>query len=291
MNVVAVVLNWRRPRDTIACLASLRTHAPDTSVIVVDNASGDDSVSQISAAFPSIRVIANERNDGYAGGNNVGLRAALDTDADAVLILNNDVVVRPGFLEPLVARLGGPHRIVAPVSLRADDPSKIDFLRARVDLRNCALIAEHRDETMPVLDPVYETDYCTGSAMLIDAALLRQIGLFDEQFFLVWEDVDLCLRARRVGVRCHVVTASQVLHGRSVSFGGDGSPLFQYFFARNSFLITEKHLRWPQRARTLRMIERRYRTLAASTSTDTGVAIAAGLRDGLARSFGPSTSF
>lgn len=290
MKVTAVVLNWRRPEDTIACVCALQASDPAPEVIVVDNASADGSVEAIRAAFPGLPLIENERNDGYAGGNNAGIARALAGAPDAVLIVNNDVLVGPGDIATMTAELGGSYGIVAPLSLLAERPGVIDFYTARVDLRNMALIARGRDEPEPeppLAQPV-ETDYATGSAMLIDAGLLRRLDGFDDRFFLVWEDVDLCIRARRLGARCLVVPAARVLHGRSISFGGDGSPLYKYFFARNSFLILAKHGRWPWRARTRRLIERRYEGWADDPGDPVAArAIGRGLADGRAGRFGP----
>lgn len=286
MKIVAVVLNWRRADDTIACVRALDAG----EVIVVDNASGDDSIERISAACPGAQVLAHHTNAGYAGGNNVGIAAALERGPDAVAILNNDVVVQPGALSIMAEHLRGSTGIVAPLSLLADTPGVIDFYTARVDLRNMALLARGRDEPEPdppLTEPV-PTDYATGSAMLIEARLLRKLGGFDERFFLVWEDVDLSLRARAAGARILVVPRARVRHGRSRSFGIDGSPLYKYFFVRNSFLVVDEHVRWPWRKRTQALIDRRYQGWANTPGDpQAAAAIALGLEHGRARRFGP----
>ena len=286
VKVTAVVLNWKRPDDTIACVDSLRASDPAPEVIVVDNASGDDSLERLRAA--GIDPIAHERNDGYAGGNNVGIRRALEGDPDAVLVLNNDVVVAPEAVGELARALGHGTGITAPLSLLPD--GRIDFYTARVDLRNMALVARGRDEpepTPPLTEPV-ETDYATGSAMMVDAGLLRRLGGFDDRFFLVWEDVDLCLRALKMAARCLVVPAARVMHARSASFGGDGSALYKYFFVRNSYLVLGEHGRWPWRTRTRKLIDRRYDGWATDPRDPVAArAIARGLADGRAGRFGP----
>lgn len=290
MRISAVVLNWRRPQDTIAAVRSLRETAPEADVIVVDNASGDGSVDMISAGAPFARIIQNPSNLGYAGGNNTGIAAAVDGGADAVFVLNNDAIVRPGCVQTLAGALEENPRlgIAAPVSLKQDDPEVVDFYRARVDLRNMALLAYGRDERgVPTEDAL--TDYATGSAMLIRSTVLRRIGMFDERFFLVWEDVDFCLRAARAAhARAGVVARAQVLHGRSVSFGGEGTPRYQYFFVRNSFLVVAKHVRRPWKGRTRALLERRYRGWLGTAEPAVREAIALGLEHGLAGRFGPT---
>jgi len=290
VKVVAVVLNWRRPTDTVACVRSLRETAPDAGVVVVDNASGDDSLAVFAEQLPGTTVVVNDRNAGYAGGNNAGIEAALSDGADAVLVLNNDVVVTPGCVEALTAYLTAHPRVpmAAPLSLLGET-DVVDFYRARVDVRSMALDATGRDEPWDGPPEPAPTDYATGSAMLVRAEVLRETGLFDERFFLVWEDVDLCLRVRAAtDERPVVVPAARVRHGRSASFGGDGSPLFGYFFARNSFLVLAKHGKPWWRWRTRRLLVRRYRVAATRAAEPMRTALTLGLRDGLRRRWGPA---
>jgi len=296
VKVVAVILNWRRAEETIACARSVRETSPETEIIVVDNASGDGSAGRIRAALPGVEVLETEHNLGYTGGNNVGMQAALDQGADALFVLNSDVLIQPGCIQALSHVAEDLHKEyhclpLAPISLRTMDPSIVDFYRARVDLRNMALIAEGRGEPSRALVDA-ETDYVTGSALFAHRQLFEHIDLFDERFFLVWEDVDLCLRARRAGCAGHkaeVVAEAVVHHGGGTSFGPDrnSSPLYQYFFVRNSFLIVRKHVGWPFRARTLRMIEQRYRGWVDKAEPAVARAIALGIEHGLAQRYGP----
>jgi len=103
-KVAVVVLNWNGRDDTLGCLASLgRSRWSDLEVIVSDNGSVDGSLEAISAAHPTVRIVANERNLGFAAGNNTGIERALDSEADAVFVLNNDTEVPPETIETLVA--------------------------------------------------------------------------------------------------------------------------------------------------------------------------------------------
>ena len=107
-KVALIILNWNNPEDTLACLRSVAALAhPALFTLVVDNGSSDDSTARISTSFPDIQILATGANLGYAGGNNVGIRQALAAGAESVCILNNDVVVEPDFLEPLLAALYG----------------------------------------------------------------------------------------------------------------------------------------------------------------------------------------
>lgn len=291
VKVAAVVLNWKRADETIAAVRALRETAPEVEAIVVDNASGDGSAASIREACPHATVIENAENLGYAGGNNVGIRAVLARDAEAVLVLNNDVTVQPDAVRLLARALDADPAlgIVAPVSLCRDDPGIVDFYRATIDLAHLAVHAHARDTRVADLRDT-DTDYATGSAMLVRRELFERAGLFDERYFLVWEDVDFCLRARASGARVVVVADSRVLHGRSVSFGGEGSPLYQYFLVRNSFLLLATHLRGVRAWRARRLVARRYRgwITQPQTSEAAARAIARGLADGLAGRGGPA---
>ncbi|MGH2829193.1 MAG: glycosyltransferase family 2 protein, partial [Actinomycetota bacterium] len=250
MKVVAAVLNYRRADDTIACVASVRKDAPDIAVVVVDNGSGDGSADRIQAGAPGAKLVRSATNLGYAGGNNLGIAEALHQSADAILILNNDLVLEPGCVASLREALQthASWGIVAPLSLLPGPEGVVDFFTGRVLLAQAALQAPGRDEprggrfTQPE-----ETEYVTGSAMLVRRAVFERVGLLDQRFFLVWEDVDFSLRARDAGFTLGATPNAVVRHARSASFGHEASPLQRYFFVRNPFLLLRKHLRPPRR--------------------------------------------
>src|SRR5829696_3281712 len=127
-NVIAVVLSWNGRDDTLACLRSLENEGAE--VIVVDNASSDGTAD----AIADVEVIRNERNLGYAGGMNVGIRAALERGADAVLLLNNDVEVEPGAVAALAEALDGAGAL-CPVVVFADEPGRVWYAGASFDPR------------------------------------------------------------------------------------------------------------------------------------------------------------
>lgn len=293
MRITALILNWRRPDETIRCLASVRAHAPGIDVLVVDNASGDGSAELIRTADPHAEVLEHDRNAGYAGGNDAGFRALLARaePPEAVLVLNNDVELLPGCVEALErAAIADPGRgLLAPVSCTRDDPEILDFHRARIDLPNLAVHALGRGERLDP-DADVESDYAPGSAFLIRTRALRDLGGFHEDFFLVWEDVDLALRAAKAGYgRALIVADARVLHEGSVSFGGAATPLYRYFYVRNSYLLVRRHLSGLRRWRTERLLDRRYRGWVATTEDPRlRDAIALGIRHAHEGRFGPT---
>jgi hypothetical protein len=230
VKVVAVVLSWNGREDTLACLRSLS--GEDLEVVVVDNASEDGTAEAVTGA----EVIRNERNLGYAGGMNVGIRRALERGADAVLLLNNDVEVEPGAVAALGEALDGAGA-VCPVIVFADDPDRVWYSGARYDPRR-GYNGRHRT------DPpggVVETERICGAAVLVPREALERVGDFDERLFAYVEDADWSLRARAQGLRLLVEPRARVRHKVSASTGGEGSDSALYYSTRNTLAVAERH--------------------------------------------------
>jgi GT2 family glycosyltransferase len=241
-RVTAVVLGWNGRDDTLACLRSLRGATyPELSVVVVDNASTDGGPDAVAAEFSEVRLIRLDENRGFAGGVNAGVAAALAADADHVLLLNNDAIVDPGFVEPLVDALEPGVGAACSQVLDADG-SRIWYAGADYDPRR-GHQGRHTGYGAPPIpagvDP-YDTDRACGAAMLVPRAALEDVGLLDEALFAYAEDVDWSVRARRAGLRIVVVPASTVRHRVSSSTGGASSPDSLYYALRNGLAVAER---------------------------------------------------
>jgi GT2 family glycosyltransferase len=221
-RVTIVVLNWKRAEETIACLESLQeADLGGASVLVVDNGSGDGSVERIRERFPDQRIVALPENRGYAGGNNEGIRVALEDGAEAVLLLNNDTRVAPDFLAPLLDTLTRDPEAgaVSGAIMRSDRPEMLDVAFGTVQF--------HRREAVRILgvnalpgegfDRRCQVDVAVGCCLLLTAEALGRVGLLDENYFAYHEDVDWCLRAREAGFRVYYEPYSRVFHSGSRS--------------------------------------------------------------------------
>ena len=243
--VTAVVLSWNGRDDTLACLASLAeaTYAPLTTVLV-DNASSDGTVEAVSRAHPEVRILPLDRNRGFAGGVNAGLREALAGDAGLVLLLNNDATVEQGFLEPLVeaARAPGVGAACAQI-LHAEPPHAVWYAGASYDPRrgHQGRHTAYGDPPLPATRPPYPTERACGGAMLIPRAALERVGMLDESLFAYAEDVDWSVRAHAAGLSLLVVPASVVYHRVSAASGGASSPDTVYYALRNGLVVAERH--------------------------------------------------
>lgn len=246
-STAIIILNWNGIEDTLACLESLEGLAyPNFRVIVVDNGSMDNSLPRLRAYKPpySYTLLENGANLGFAEGNNVGLRHALDSGAEFLMLLNNDTTIAPDCVDRLVEAAG--RRPDAGVfSARVffmDQPDKIWSSEIRWNPQTLRFVFVGQGESEDKLpSSPHETDTVIGAALFFRAEVARSIGLLDGRFFLVHEESDWCFRARRHGYQCLVVPSARVWHKVGASFGGEESPLFSYFGTRNIFLWLENN--------------------------------------------------
>jgi len=242
-HVAAIVVNWNGWRHTEAALASLERSTYDRwSLIVVDNASSDDSVERLQGLSPRLRLVQSGTNLGFAGGCNLGVRAALEDDADAVFLLNSDATVRPETLGTLVdAHRETPDAVLGAL-VRFTDGGALQFFGSRrgPEVGGPIWFTEAADSA-ELSQPLIESDFIFGAALFAGAGLFERVGLFDERFFLTYEETDWCYRARAIGSRCLVVRDAVVDHVGSASLGSATSPLQAYFLQRNRLLFWEKH--------------------------------------------------
>jgi len=213
-------------------------------VILVDNGSTDDSVSQICGAFPNVILLETGENLGYAGGNNVGIRYALERGAEFICILNNDIVVESGFLEPLLAVLQSDSSVGVATPLIADmvDPNHVWTLGAALNDQTATVLRLFTGESVEGISTraPFEVDIAPGSAMLVRRAVFERVGLLNEDFFLYYEEADWSLLVRKAGCVIMAVPQSLVRHKISAALGTT-SPVIDYYMQRNQFLFISRH--------------------------------------------------
>jgi GT2 family glycosyltransferase len=240
-RVTAVVLNYNGADDTVACVCSLKQVAyPALDILVVDNGSTDDSVMSIRERIPGLNLVETGKNVGFAGGNNFGIRQALASGSEFLLVINNDTLVEPDFLDPLVdVLLGDPGSAVATGTI-CYYPEK-----DTVQYGGGALIGWRASGFSKNVGNPYSTvahaqvspvTFASGCLMLVRASDIRELGMFDERFFLYCEDVELCLRFSRAGRRLLYVPQSRIFH-RMVH--RSERPLPYYFMFRNRLLLVD----------------------------------------------------
>ncbi len=241
----AVVLNWRDTAMTERCVRALEACGyPDLEILIVDNGSGDGSAAHLATTFPNLHHLALEENLGYAGGNAAGMLRALEEGADAVLVVNNDCLVTPGFLEPLVEELlehpttgaAGPvqrnwdgGRLVW-----ANAGSKFDISRAEISPDGPSGPEVPEGGTRAVVD------FHCGACLLFRADALREVGPYDPRLFLFSEEPDWSLRARARGWETVVLTSSVVDHLESKTTSRVPAAV-AYYLARNPSWLVRRY--------------------------------------------------
>jgi GT2 family glycosyltransferase len=247
-SVGVVILNWNRMDDTLECVDSIyRSSYTDLDVIVVDNGSDDGTVTALQDQFQGICIIKNEKNIGYAEGNNRGIKAAIKQNVNYILVLNNDTLVDPSAIEILVNTYQCyPNAgILSPLILWYPDQHKIWFAGSKWIPETATFIhigSGQNESDLQLTSPVH-TDYASGCALFFNTSVVDQIGYFDPRFFLTWEETNWCFRAKRLGYSPMLVPESRVLHKVSSSFeGGWRGPRYQYYYTRNRLLWIEKNL-------------------------------------------------
>ena len=240
VQVSVVIVNWNGLRLMEQCLGALTEQTfSEFEIIVVDNGSTDGSVDWLGEHHPSVRVIRNDENLGFAAANNQAIRAST---AEFVVTLNNDTRVEPGWLEALV-RAVQPDPSVgmgACKMLFADRPEMINSTGINLDRVGIAWDRSGGERDDAAETEPREVFGPSAGAALYRRAMLDEIGSFDERFFMYLEDVDLAWRARLAGWRCLYVPSSRVYHVHSAS-AREGSPFKNRLLGRNKVWTIAKN--------------------------------------------------
>jgi GT2 family glycosyltransferase len=223
--VAVIVLTWNGKDLTLDCLRSLdAVTTAGVRVYLVDNGSTDDTVAAVRRlAHDRVTTIENGANLGFAAGNNAGIRRALADGADFILLLNNDTLVDPAFVDELLAEMRATPDagIAAPKIYFADPPDRIWFAGGGVSLwRGVAWHIGIREVDRGQYDTARDIGYASGCALLARREVFERVGLLDEGYRAYFEDADLCMRARRAGFRARYCPRARVWHRVSASTGG-----------------------------------------------------------------------
>jgi GT2 family glycosyltransferase len=241
-RVAIVILCYNGVADTLACLRSL--HGLDYprdryELLVVDNASGDGTAEAVRRSAPGVTVIETGANLGYAAGNNVGLRYALDHGHDYALLLNNDTEVAPDFLRLLVeaVEVDPVAGAAGPTIYYAEQPDLIWSAGGTLDrARGLSRMRGNGERERGQFRDVSPVDFATGCALLLRRSALERIGLLDERFFMYYEETEWCARLARAGMRTLHVPRAHLWHKIPVLDRVD-RPYVAYYMTRNRLLF------------------------------------------------------
>ncbi|MFA5374701.1 MAG: glycosyltransferase family 2 protein [Dehalococcoidia bacterium] len=253
-KVSIIILNWNRLEDTIECLESLKKIMyPNYDVILIDNGSSGNDAEVLKSKFGNdLFLIANDKNYGFSGGTDIGIKYSLEnSQPDYILSLNNDTIVEPKFLNRLVeaAESDKSVGIAGPKVYYYDNPDRILSLGLRIvmGIGLSYSIGKGKIDSDRISQH-YDVDY-VDTCLLIKTEVISKIGLFDESYFCFWEDADYCIRARKAGYKTVCVHEAKIWHKKRVkkttidklSEGMNVSESVQYYNTRNSFIFMRKH--------------------------------------------------
>lgn len=253
-DCAVILVNYRQPALTEQTVASLRKADGFVrlAVYVIDNGSGDGSYERLRKSCADCIVLSTGSNLGFSGGNNVGVRAALESGVKWVLLLNNDTEVEPKFLEPLMSAVSDGRSLATARIVYASDPKRLWYGGGFIDRRRGGFYHETDDALATVPRPV---EFASGCCLLMPAEFLTKHGLLDESYFLYYEDAELCLRAAECGYVIRYVPQSVVRHHVSASTGGEESDLSVYYGTRNRLMLLSR-AGFPLRAKIFVVVSR-----------------------------------
>lgn len=246
-----VLVNYKGWQDTIVCINSIKKSKDAPHIIVVDNASGDESVVELKKAFPDLDLIESHINVGFSVGNNLGIAKALRMGARVVHILNNDTEVDPNLFFRAYRYVEGKNRIsggkiyyAKGYEYHAEQKGKGNIIWygggyfdwGSVIARHIGVDEEDRGQH----DKIKPVDFITGCYLAVPRQVFKKIGMLDEPFFLYLEDTDFCLHAKAAGIEV-MYNPNLIIHHRNSSSTVAGSPLVDYYITRNRFFIGKRY--------------------------------------------------
>ncbi len=241
--VITVILNTNRCVDTLEALASLEKSTYENhSVIVLDNASTDNSIASIKKEFPEVEIIQLTENLGYAGNNNVGIEAAIQKGADWVFVLNEDTVLANACLEFLVAIGEGDPSIgiVGPMVYHYDTPETIQSAGGSLGPYWQSNHIGQNEQDDGQFDRPRDVEWISGCAIMVRRSAIQKVGALDARFFYYWEETEWCLRISRDGWRIVFVPQAKLWH-KGVQQDYRPNPSVTYYSTRNRLLMLAKH--------------------------------------------------
>lgn len=238
-KIAVIILNYKVKEQAIKCVRSVKQSSyKNLEIVVVDNDSGDGIEEEIKK-IPNVIFIQTGLNAGYTGGNNIGIRRALEYGNDYVFILNPDATVKSDSIDKLCKFASENSAGVVGPKILFSNSNRIWYAGGVFDRLN--VIGSHKgvdSEDRGQYDETEETDFVSGAAMFVAEGVFKKIGLFDERFFLYYEDADFCFRAKAAGFSIMYCPSAVVYHKNAQSTGL-GSKFQDYYITRNRMLLAK----------------------------------------------------
>lgn len=244
-KISIIILNWNGKADSLECLNSIfEISYPNFNVILVDNGSTDGSQKEIKKRFPHIHLIENKENLGFTGGNNTGIKQALDSGAEFILLLNNDTVVEESLLNELLSPFYRDRDIglTGPMVTYYNEPKRVWCAGCNYNPVIGKGRMYHAANKDVFITPRY-VDWISFCVVLIKREVFERIGLLEDDYFSSYEDLDFCLKAAKAGFRCFFTPLTTVKHKIARDWKGLTNPLYIYYQTRNNLLCLKNNRR------------------------------------------------
>jgi hypothetical protein len=242
--VAIIIVNYNGLDDTVECLKSLRLSTfQKFRVIVVDNASRENPLPVLESDFPEACCFRCEINQGFTGGNNLGLAIACEMETKYIFYLNNDTVVTSDTLARLVGYMENHPEvgIAGPLTYYYDEPDVVCFSGGHINRNTGRISFIGKGARLPEApEKVIFCNFVEGAAIFIRTALAEHVGGFNDDYFLTSEESELCIRVADMGYKLAVLTTCSIRHKVSRSMGA-GSELINYFVYRNRLHFIRKN--------------------------------------------------
>ncbi len=248
-SVTVIVVAWNQVEITLDCLTNVgQLDYANQSTLLVDNGSDPPLAAAVDGHFPAVESLRLPRNLGFAGGYNAGIRRALAGGAPFLLLLNNDAFPAADVLSRLVAEMttAGDIGLVTAKIYYADDPQRIWTVGANLNVFLDLQDGGEGQMDAGQWDDPRDVEFAPFCAILVRREVFETVGLLDEGFFLYYEDMDYCRRARAAGWRIRLCPSAHVRHKVSTSSGGGETPAKRYWLGRSSGRYFRKHGRGPR---------------------------------------------
>lgn len=237
--IYAIVVTWNSRKHIAECLEHLQASKDAAlQILVVDNASTDDTREIVRAEFPNVTLLENKENLGFVAGNNRGIEYALARDADYLFLLNDDTAVEPDALARLleVGEANEEAGILSPSIASYFRPEQV-YLGGTINWHDC----EAHEVLAKDAKDVTELDYAPGAALLIKAKVVRQIGPLDPDYFSYYEDVEWSVRCRNAGYRVLGVKGAKIFHKGTTDDDANKNARSWFFARRNQILFARNY--------------------------------------------------
>jgi len=256
MNVLAspkvfvIILHWNKQKEILECLESvLKIDYANYEVVVVDNGSDNNSYEVIQKNYQDVHLMRNRNNLGFAGGNNVGMRYAMEQKADYVWLLNDDTIVEPDVLSKMVkiSEHGKNIGMVSPIIYYYDHPNSVQYAGSYIDWETLS-VKEYADAdiTNSAIVKMFQTgqDVCLwGTSLLIKREVIEKVGFLDDRYFAYWEDTEYSIRTLKKGFRNMVCNRGKIYHktNRDILKQCGHQEYYYYYMFRNRALLIKEY--------------------------------------------------